>query len=79
MLVEGKESVREEIAEAADFLAQISKSGCQTVVVTPTTTKALRKWLKTADYRKDPVNAEFFLECQLDYYRQVKEGNGRTR
>jgi hypothetical protein len=76
MLVEGRESVSEEIAEAADFLAQISKSGCHTVVVNSNHDEALRKWLKTADYRKDPVNAEFFLECQLEYYRQVKEGNG---
>jgi hypothetical protein len=77
MLINGEESVREEVEECGSFLHSISETGCRAIVVNSNHDEALRKWLKTADYRKDPVNAEFFLECQLDYYREIKEGNTR--
>lgn len=36
---------------------------------------ALRRWLRDADYKQDPVNAIFFLENQLEIYRQIEKGN----
>lgn len=74
MLVNGEESVSEEIEECARFLKAITAHGNEAIVVNSNHDEALRKWLKTADYRSDPANAEFFLECQLDYYREIKNG-----
>ena len=77
MLVNGEESVAEEIEECARFLKGITANGNEAIVVNSNHDEALRKWLKTADYRSDPANAEFFLECQLDYYREIKQGNSK--
>lgn len=45
----------------------------KTVVVESNHDQALLKWLKTADYRDDPVNAEFFLDCQRRCYRAIRK------
>lgn len=61
--------------EIAEVLRLIEKPFCRTIVVQSNHDVALDKWLREADYRDDPENAVFFLECQLEYYRQLKKGN----
>lgn len=73
----GEESVREECAEVASFLADFShRDFCQTIVVDSNHDGALSRWLREADYRADPVNALFFLERQLAAYRAMDEQDG---
>ena len=63
--VEKKDSVERDIARAAAFLERAQRDWCQTVVVESNHDLALQRWLKEADWRRDPTNARFWLRAQL--------------
>lgn len=72
----GVENVRQELMEVRDFLAVESRrEGCLSVVVDSNHDDALERWLRDdpAAYAWDPVNAVFFLECQLAKYRAMQD------
>ncbi|CAH9014443.1 putative homeodomain-like protein [Vibrio phage 424E50-1] len=69
-----EECVREEVKRTVDLLEDMANHIAEVVVVESNHDLALERWLKEQDYRKDPVNAEFFLEMQLQNYRQMSEG-----
>lgn len=69
--IQGKESVKAEMIEAARFLSWASRNFCTTVVVDSNHDAALGKWLRDSDFKKDPVNALFYLEAQLAYYDAI--------
>jgi len=71
MHMRGTDSVEESMRGAADFLKEIEWNHTTTVVVESNHDLALTKWLKTADYREDPANAEFFLRLQHQVYRAI--------
>jgi len=71
MWVNGTESVREEIERVAKFLVQTERNGTS-YVVDSNHDRALVRWLKEADYKTDPVNATFFLECQAATYAAIE-------
>ncbi|AFU86605.1 DNA transfer protein [Caulobacter phage CcrRogue] len=75
LYINGTESVEEELREVAMFMSVLAAEHPDTeiAVVESNHDLALEKWLKTADYRQDPVNAEFFLECQARKYRSIRE------
>jgi hypothetical protein len=77
LFCEGVDSVEEELREVAKFIHHTARDFCQTVVVESNHDLALRRWLKEADYRQDPLNAEFFLECQKQTYRAIRQRNHR--
>lgn len=66
------ESVEEELRNCGAFLSSISRDWCNTVVVDSNHDRALNRWLKTADYKNDPVNAVFFLRTQLAVYEALE-------
>lgn len=70
---QGKESVEEEVERTCSILEDISRHA-KVIVVESNHDLALERWLKEQDYRKDPVNAEFFLTMQLENYRTMKRG-----
>ena len=72
--VEGTDSVEDELGEVAFFLSSLKRDDMQIAVVESNHDLALNKWLKSADYRQDPVNARFFLQCQLEAYLAIEEG-----
>lgn len=74
LYINQQESVEQEIRRVAEFLESIDRSDCQTIVVNSNHDRALDRWLNEADYRKDPVNALFFLELQLMRYKSIAEG-----
>lgn len=57
---EGRESVEREVAGVADFLREIKRVGCQTVVVNSNHDRHLDRWLAENDGRYDPVNAHYW-------------------
>ena len=64
----------------AAFISEISKpryegDESETVIVQSNHDNALMTWLKTADYKVDPENAVFFLECELEIHRWLQTGN----
>lgn len=66
---EGIEDVASEVQNVKDLLDLMHRDFSLTVVVDSNHDRALERWLQEADYKKDPVNAVFFLECELDWHR----------
>lgn len=75
MHMRGTDSVEDSMKGTAAFLKKLERPSCLTVVVESNHDLALTKWLKTADYREDPINAEFFLRLQHQVYKSIMEGN----
>lgn len=73
---QGVDNVERALKGCAGFLSTTSRPWCRSVVVQSNHDNALLRWLKSADYRDDPVNAIFFLETQASYYRQMRDGVG---
>lgn len=71
----GIDSVEDEQAEVAMFLALTRRPWCESIVVESNHDLALKRWLKEADYKIDPLNALFFLRCQTAIYQAIKDGN----
>lgn len=68
----GRDSVESDIQESVDFLNGIYDNGIQDIVIQSNHDNALVRWLKSADARFDPLNYEFWLECELKYVRAIK-------
>lgn len=77
MFVENTENVEEALKGAAEFLISTRRDWCHTVIVESNHDLMLSRWLREADYRRDPVNAKFFLECQLAMYEAIKRKDKR--
>lgn len=75
MWVNGTESVEDEIARVAEFLDRTRRSWCRSFVVDSNHDRALKRWLREADYRQDPPNARFFLSCQAALYEAIEKGD----
>lgn len=69
------ESVKDEVLFTASILSSMKRDFSEVVVVESNHDMALEKWLREQDYRRDPVNAIFFLELQLDKYYAIESGN----
>lgn len=75
LFIEGVDSVEDEMHEVARFIDRTKRDFCETVVVESNHDLALKRWLKEADYRTDPLNAEFFLSCQKETYKNIRLRN----
>lgn len=73
--IEGKDSVLNNVQKVSDVLRSMDRDYCETVIVESNHDLALQRWLKTADYRTDPANALFFLQCQYETYKAMSERN----
>lgn len=62
----GLDDVRKEVEKCVQFIDDVSKGGTHTnILVASNHDEHLLRWLKESDWRKDPVNAEFYLETAL--------------
>lgn len=66
---EGQEDVASEVANVKELLDMMQRDFALTVVVDSNHDRALERWLQETDYKKDPVNAVFFLEAELAWHR----------
>lgn len=66
--------VAAEVDEVGRFLAHAARPWCETVVVPSNHDEALDRWLREADFRADPLNAEFHLTANLAAYRALRAG-----
>ncbi len=73
--IRGKDSVVDNIKEVGNVLNQMNRFFSKIVIVESNHDLALEKWLKTADYKNDPENAIFFLDCQLATYRAMYDND----
>ena len=70
--VKKQESVKDEIDEAHRmYVDYVHRDFAQSVFVRSNHDIKIEKWLNTADYRRDLINAEFFLEAQLEKVRAI--------
>lgn len=61
-----QDSVEAEIDECVEWLiCEATRPWCDTVVVPSNHHEALERWVKDADWKKDPPNAEFYLQAAL--------------
>lgn len=72
MYVNGTESIAEEVYLTGYTIKQMKRDFSKVVIVESNHDLALEKYLKEQDYRKDPVNAVFFLELQLAKYKAIQ-------
>jgi len=75
--VKGDGDVRSEVERVAEFIKLVSRCAGFTVVVDSNHDNAMMRWLREADYRWDPLNAVYFLECQLAVYGAIRGGDRR--
>lgn len=68
-----EDSVEEELLDVVRLVRRASRDFCQMLVVDSNHDNAMVRWLREADYRRDPPNAIFFLEAQLQYYTSIRE------
>ena len=66
------ESVEDEVREAGALLDSISRDWCETIVVDSNHDRAMERWVVETDYRKDPVNAIYYLESALACHNAVR-------
>lgn len=60
-----RDDVGAEVRRAVDFIKARTKGDIQSVVVASNHDDFLRRWIVGTDWRKDPVNAEFYLKTAL--------------
>lgn len=73
MWAKGSESVEEEISDVSLVLARTARLFAQSIVIDSNHDRALKRWLKESDYKRDPVNARYFLECQARVYKAIED------
>lgn len=72
MLHEGTEQVRFGLQQCGTLLSLLEREDTEQVIVNSNHDAALKKWAVECDWKDDPVNAEFLLQCQLSLVRAVK-------
>jgi hypothetical protein len=70
--IEGVENVRDEMNRVVKILRRMQRDFCQLVVVDSNHDRAVERWLKEANFKTDPVNAVFYLECTLAVYKAIE-------
>lgn len=75
--VRGQDSVLKEITDVATFLNWARRSFAASVIVDSNHQRHLLRWLREADFRKDPTNAEFYLDAQRAVYDAIRRDDKR--
>ncbi len=74
----GRGNVRAEVYRALDFVRKHTPEKVKSVIVASNHDDFLRRYIISQDWRLDPENAEFYLECALAMVRGTKMGDGGT-
>lgn len=69
------ESVASEVEDTAGILNLLLRDGTETVVAKANHDEHLDRWVETADFRRDPLNAEFYLSAMAAKVAAIKSGN----
>ena len=67
----GYDDVRKEVDSTIDWMLSCGK-GRQNVIVPSNHDNMLKRWIVREDWRRDPVNAEFYLETALAMLRHTR-------
>lgn len=69
--VHKRESVLDEVMGVGWLLSVMAKHS-KVIVANSNHDRHLERWLKEADWRLDPVNAEFYVDCQKAYLGAIR-------
>lgn len=69
---EGTDSIVKELEEIVGFLHVAGREWCQSVVVNSNHDRAMERWLREAEWRRDVVNAEFYLQAQAAWLEAIR-------
>lgn len=72
---EDKNSVAAELTRALDFVRDNTPDACTSYLVPSNHPDALARWIREANWKEDPENAEFYLETALEMVRNTKYGS----
>lgn len=74
--INGHEDVEAEVIGAMEGLRSIAPTrGCKTIAVDSNHDRAAERWLKEADWKKDPINMEFYMASALKKIQAMKNGD----
>ena len=68
-------NVERDMKRSGSFLQHITRLGNTAVVVESNHDQAFQKWLREADVRIDPENAEYFHTASALVHKNIREGN----
>lgn len=68
----GQGNVEKDLHRCGTFLAHITRFGNRAIVVDSNHDQALQRWLREADIRQDPENAEFFHFASFMIHKHIK-------
>lgn len=71
----GTDAVEEDLKLCGNVMKEMLRPFSKLVVVNSNHDIHFKKWLSQADYKTDPVNAVFFLKCQLAIYEAIARGD----
>lgn len=54
---------------------EVNRDFCKTIIVESNHDRHFTRWLKEADWKTDPSNAELYLEANLHLIKQIKRAN----
>lgn len=74
LFTKGRGNVATEVAGVATFLARAARPWCKDIVVPSNHDAHIERWLREADWREDPENAEFYHAAQGAYLKAIKSG-----
>lgn len=75
LFVRGRDNLEDEFREGMSFIRATEREWSKSVIVSSNHEGWLNTWLKRADYRRDEVNAIFFLKNQLAAYEARARGD----
>jgi hypothetical protein len=75
----GRNDARGEVNEALQFVVDRTGAGDESVIVPSNHDDMLGRWINRADWKNDPVNADFYLEIAGAMARQAKAGANAER
>ncbi len=70
------DDVRVEVEEAVNFINKFTMRNRKSVVVSSNHDRAMLRWVMETDFRKDPVNAEFYLEIATLMLKSARKTGG---
>lgn len=73
--VQNKECVKSEVLSTAKFLSFAARRCCETIIKHSNHDRHLDKWIIEADYKKDNINAIYYLFLAHELLKNKKSGN----
>lgn len=72
----GRDNVQAEVERAINYIGTHTSDWYKSIVVSSNHDDMLSRWIKRADWKSDPLNAEFYLKTALMMHQGTRMGKG---